>query len=137
MATATFLNEGMDQLTKQALGVTSAPAPKIRLFTNNHTPAVGDALAAFTQCTLPGYADATITPSSWTGSSTGGTSTYTYPNVTFTFTANSGGTTIYGVVVYDATAGKGTYAFLLDTAYAVPAAGGSLTVALTWQDHQC
>lgn len=137
MATATFLTEGLDIITKNVLGQGISTIPKLRLFTNNHTPVATDTLATFTQCTLAGYADVGVAPLTWTGSSAGGVATYTYPTITFTFSAYAGGTTIYGAVLYDSTSGKALFAFLLDTPYAVPAGGGTLSVALTWTDHQC
>lgn len=137
MATATFLTEGLDIATKNLLGQAIAITPKLRLFTNNQQPGAADTLATYTQCVLAGYADAAITPANWMGSSAGGVATYAYPNLAFTFNAYAGGTTIYGGVYYDATSGKALFAFQLDTAYAVPAGGGTLNVAMTFQDHKC
>lgn len=137
MSTAVFLTEGLDIATKNLLGQAIAITPKLRLFTNNVQPTAADTLATYIQCILGGYADAVITPANWVGSSAGGVATYTYPNITFTFNAYAGGVTIYGGVYYDNTSGKGLFSFLLDTAYAVPAGGGTLTVAMTFQDHKC
>lgn len=137
MSTAVFFTEGLDTITKLLLGQAPAYTPKGRLFTNNHTPVAADVLATFTACVLTGYADATMTASGWTGSSSGGVATYSFPSITFNFAAYGGGTTIYGFIAYDNAGGKALWGFLLDTAYVVPVGGGSLTVALTFQDHAC
>ena len=137
MATATFLTEGLSDLTRLILGAAPSYSPFLRLFTNNHTPVAADVLATFIPCALSGYSDSGVNPASWTGSATSGVATYTYPNVTFTFAPYGGGTTIYGGIVYNSSDNKGIYAWLLDTPYAVPAGGGTLTIAITFQDHQC
>ena len=137
MATATFLTEGLSELTAVLLGNTLGIAPKLRLFSNNPTITAASTLSSFTANGLTGGADASIIPSSWSVSSSGGVASATYPTVTFTFAAYAGGTTIYGGVVYNSNSSKGYYAWLLDTAFAVPAGGGTLTIALAFSDHQC
>ena len=137
MSTAVFLTEGLDISTKNLLGQAIAITPKLRMFSNNVNPAASDTLGTYTANGLAGGADVAITPANWVGSSAGGVATYTYPNITFTFAAYAGGTTIYGGVYFDNTSGKALFAFTLDTPYAVPAAGGTLTVAMTFSDHKC
>lgn len=134
--TLTLLNDGADFIEQLFLNKKSPASWKVRLYTNNHAPAVTDSAAAFTECVLSGYALVTTTPASWTGSVSAGVATYNYPAITFTFSAYAGGTTIYGVFVAP---GDGTcwLAGLLDTAFAVPAAGGSVTVTLQDAKQQC
>lgn len=136
MATLTWLNGGVDHLLRLFLNKDSLHDVSIGLYTNNHTPAVSDGLGSYTLCTLTGYAAVDTTPSSWAGGPAAGVATYTYPAITFNFSAYAGGTTIYGVVLYD---GSGTAwaAALLDTPYAVPAGGGSLVITPALSTKQC
>lgn len=134
--TLTLLNDGADFQEQVKLNKKTPANWTVRLYTNNHMPAVTDHAAAFTECSLSGYGAVATTPASWTGSTAGGVADYTYPAITFTFSAYVGGTTIYGVFIAP---GDGTcwLAGLLDTPYAVPAGGGSLTVSLEDKQQQC
>lgn len=125
----TIVNNGVDEIIRNWLNKLAPGNFTVHLYTNNHTPAVTDTVANYTETTLSGYAAATLAPASWTGSSSAGTATYNYIALTFNFTAYGGGTTIYGVYI---TFSDGTLccAGLLDTAFAVPQAGGSLTLNL-------
>lgn len=106
----------------------------LKLYVNNHTPVVTDTAAAYTECTATGYAAVTLTGASWTGSTTGGVADYTYPAVTFTFTAGLG-QTIFGAYLVDQ-AGN-VEAGLLDTAFAIPAGGGTVTINLEEKQQAC
>lgn len=134
--TFTLLNDGADYLEQLFVNKASPANWKVRLYTNNHAPVVTDHASAFTECVLSGYALATTVAASWTGSTSAGVATYTYPTITFTFSPYAGGTTIYGAFVAD---GSGTcwLAALLDTPFAVPAGGGALTLDLTDVKQQC
>lgn len=136
MATWTLLDLGVQKLNERFLHTSSNADLVLRLYTNNHTPVQTDTHSAFTICTLSGYADATLTGASWTGSLSSHVWTANYPAVTFNFSAYGGGTTIYGALLEDGS--NNTYAAgLLDTPYVVPAAGGSLVINPTWQTEQC
>lgn len=132
---ATWLNTGIDYAAQVFLKKTAEQDLTVRLFTNNHTPVVTDTASAFTECALSGYANVTLTPASWSGSTTGGLATYTYPAITFTFNAYAGGTTIYGYYV-TIPGVTGVLAELFSTPYAVPSGGGTLTVNITYQDQK-
>jgi hypothetical protein len=132
---ATWLNDGLDESAKIWLGISAEPAHwTLRLYTNNHAPAVGDHFAAFTESVLAGYASVDLAPGDWTVTTTAGLSSATHAGITFSFSAYAGGTTIYGyVLTYGAT--TAVLAELLGTPYAVPAGGGSLTVTPTYQER--
>jgi hypothetical protein len=134
--TFTDLTQGVDFLTNVILNKTSAGNWTLRLYQNNHTPAVGDTNANYTETTLAGYSAHTFAPGDWSGSSTAGVSTYSTSAVTFTFSAYAGGTTIYGAYITDA-AGDVIAASLLDTTFAVPTGGGSITITPTVSVKQC
>jgi hypothetical protein len=127
---ATWLNTGIDYKTKVFLGITAFANLTVRLFTNNVTPAVTDTAASYTECALVSYAAVTLTPGSWSGSTSSGLSTYTYPTLTFNFAPYAGGVTIYGYFV-TVPGLVGVLADVLSTPYVVPAGGGSLTLDIT------
>jgi hypothetical protein len=66
------------------------------LYTNNHTPAPGDLLSAFTECTAAGYAQQSLPAGSWTITNEADDIVAVQPTVTFTPTA---GATIYGYFI--------------------------------------
>ena len=136
MATLLLLDLGVQKLNERFTHTVSNSDLVLRLYVNNHTPVQTDTHSAFTICTLSGYADATLTGSSWTGSLVSHQWQANYPTVTFTFSAYGGGTTIYGVLLEDGS--NNTYlAGLLDTPFAVPSAGGSLNVTPAYDTQQC
>jgi hypothetical protein len=85
----------------------------LRLFSNNHTPAVGDTEANYTEVAGGGYAAVSVTPASWTVA-VDDPSSVTYPTQTIVFTGTTTAPgTIYGYYVTDA-AGKALFAERLD-----------------------
>jgi hypothetical protein len=133
--TFTELTQGVDWREQVYLNKVANGNLTLRLYTNNHTPAVGDNNAAYTECALVGYAAVTLAPGSWTGSSAAGVATYNYIAVTFTFSAYAGGTTIWGAYLTNGVPDV-MLASLLDTAFTVPAAGGSVTITMTANSAQ-
>jgi len=127
---ALWFNAGIDYLAQVFLNMTAQQNLTLRLFTNNHTPVVTDTFATFTECALSGYAAFTFTAGTWSGSTAGGVSSYSYPAHNFTFDPYAGGTTIYGylVTIPGVTAVLGD---LLGTPYAVPAGGGIMQITPT------
>ncbi len=99
---ALWTNEGINHAALQFLGVDAFSTLTLRLFVNNHTPAVTDTNGDYTECTLAGYAGVALTPGTWTGGTAAGLADYDYPAITFTFSAYAGGTTIYGYYLKDA-----------------------------------
>jgi hypothetical protein len=132
----TLLDLGVQKMNERFTHKVANADLVLRLYTNNHTPAQSDTHSSYTICTLSGYADATLTGASWTGSLSSDVWTASYPAVTFTFSAYAGGTTIYGAVIEDGS--NNTYlAGLLDTPFAVPAGGGSLVLTPSYATKQC
>lgn len=73
----------------------------LRLFSNNHTPAVGDTLAAYTEITGGGYAAKTLAIASWVIVS-GNPTIASYASQDFAFTGVTGApATIYGYYITD------------------------------------
>jgi hypothetical protein len=128
---ATKMNNGLDPLNINILGGAAAGQWTLHLFTNVITPGVTNTVGSYTECALTGYAAVALTPGSWTGSTTGGVATYTYPAVTFTF--STGSVTIFG---YYITFQISATVYLLcaqnfASSYAVPSGGGGMVVNLT------
>jgi hypothetical protein len=134
--TFTWLNNGLDWVEQLKLNKTEPSNLTLHLYTNDYTPVVTDTAEDYTECELTGYDSITLTPDDWTGSTTDGLSTYTYPSQSWTFSSYAGGTTIYGAYLTNG-AGVAVAAALLDTAFAVPAAGGTLNLSLTDTNKQC
>jgi hypothetical protein len=135
-------NQAVDYLTRRQLGTftpTSLPYT-YGLYTTLYTPTLTDTIALYLgiECSLSGYAEVVVVASAWSGSTTGGVSSYLTPAYTYTFSAYGGGTTIYGLFQfgYDASGAKVlTGATLLDVPYIVPSVGGSWTFTPTWGDQ--
>ena len=132
---ATWLNTGIDYAAQVFLKKTAEVDLTTNLYVNNHTPGVTDTLASYTLCSLTGYSAFTHVPANWSGSTSAGLATYTYPTITFTFSPYAGGTTIYGYVV-SIPGSIGVLAELFSTPYIVPSGGGSLTVDVTYLDQK-
>lgn len=72
----------------------------IRLFENNHTPAVGDVLSTYTTATFPGYTDKTA--DNWVASTiVSGKATTTADAKTWTPSSASAGKVVYGYLLID------------------------------------
>lgn len=109
---------------------------KLGLYVNNHTPVAADTGAEYTECTLAGYAQITLTGATWSAPSfSSGVASSTYPDQTFTFSA--GGQTIYGLFLMDQGSTINAAA-LLDTPFTVPTGGGTVKItSLTAQTKNC
>ena len=132
---ALWTNAGIDEAAQLWLGNDVYDTLTLRLFVNNHTPTVTDTAGNYTECTLAGYAAVALTPGNWSGSTSAGLATYTYPALIFTFSAYAGGSTIYGYYLQDAD-GNVILADLLSPAFAVPAGGGSVAITPTYEDQK-
>jgi hypothetical protein len=128
-----FANTGVDYIAKCALNKASPSDFIVHLFTNNHTPAVTDSAANYTECALSGYASITLSAGTWSGGASGGVATYVYSALGYTFAAYAGGTTIFGAYV---TTVSGVFigAELISPSYAVPSGGGTLNYTPTYQE---
>lgn len=98
-------NHGEGDGLKAFLNHTAATDPILKLFKNNITPAETDTAATYTVADFTGYADITMTGSSWTvteGAPTNGA----YAQQTFTASAGSQNQPIYGYYVTRTTSGR-------------------------------
>lgn len=137
MSTLLLLNACVDR--EALLTLNGGPAAgdlECLLYVNNHTPALPDDNGDFTICSAGGYADVTLIGADWSGSTTAGVADYTYPAITFTFSDDGGGQTIYGVLIRDVV-GDASMAGLLGTPFEIPENGGTLVVNLEYVHQQC
>lgn len=99
-------NVGEVQLLKFALGVDASENQTLKLFASNTTPAEGDTAGTYTAATGGGYADKTLTKTSWSVANAGGTTTGEYAEQTYTFTGPlTTNPDIYGYFVISASGG--------------------------------
>lgn len=89
---------------KAFLNHTASENQKLDLYTGNVTPAETDTHSSYTAATGGGYAQASLTGSSWSVSA-GAPSSATYAQQTFTFTGAPSVGTMYGYFVTMASAG--------------------------------
>lgn len=96
-------NKGADLTAKKAGDLALAT---VHLFTNNHTPAPGDAVGAFTEATFTGYVAKAV--AGWTANDNnqdGSVGTTATTVLTWTGPADGSGQTVYGYYVLSAGAG--------------------------------
>ena len=74
-------------LLQFALGYATPGNQLLKLFTNNITPSDTDVAASYTVMSGQGYADITLTKSSWSVTSSAGVGTAVYGQQTWTFTS--------------------------------------------------
>lgn len=96
------LTAELDLVTGKALTVHWKTAV-VHVYQNNHTPAHGDVLGAYTEATWPGYASQALTPSTWPASSISAHVASAQYAATITFERSSTGTaqSAYGIYVTD------------------------------------
>lgn len=116
---------GEVKFLEAALGKTAAENLLLKLFVNDITPAEGDTAATYTVAAGGGYADKTLTTTSWGSAGTAaGVTSIAYAEQTFTFTgALTTNPTIYGYILVGATSGI-LYAAERAAASFTPAANG-------------
>jgi len=102
----------------------------MKLYQNNHTPVIGDAVGAYTEATFTGYAAATLTGASWTISGTNPASA-TYAQQSFSSTANQSAQTIYGYFVIRTTAADLICAELFATPIVIQFNGDTINITPT------
>lgn len=129
-------NQGESTALSIALGKTAVESLRLRLFTNNITPADTDVMSTYTEATGSGYANVLLTAANWTISGTTPTSA-AYPAITFAFTGALGN--VYGYYVTGETSNTVRWAERFATApFNVQAAGDQIIITLnhTLQDTQ-
>jgi len=118
---------GEVELLSRMLNLNSPDDVVLHLYTNDKTPAEGDVLGDYTESTATGYAAETLTGSSWSVSTTSGTTTGEYPQVTFTYEAAE--PDIYGYYVTNNAEDTLLWAERFsDGPYAIPSGGGSVKI---------
>jgi hypothetical protein len=117
---------GEAEALKRILNYSAADNLKLKLYTNNKTPAEADVVASYTESTGTGYTSITLTGSSWTVNA-GDPTIASYAQQTFTYTGAEAA--IYG---YYVTNNGGTVLMwselFSDGPYAIPAGGGTVKV---------
>ena len=98
-------NNGEGDALAAVVGKTAAENLQLRLYQNNITPAETDTAATYTVATFTGYADITLTASSWTVTE-GAPSEAAYPLQTFTSSADQTSQSIYGYYFTRVTSGR-------------------------------
>ena len=85
------------KLLNNLLNITPPTNTVLHLYSNNLTPGSNTVIGDVTQVTAGGYAQITLTSSSWTvATSGGGVTTASYPEQTFNITTSA---TIYGYYI--------------------------------------
>lgn len=115
----------------------STPTPYVGLFDQPLELDCATELSEFTFAAGTPYDPVILSPSAWdiVEDDVSCVVTASYPPVTWSFTAGTG--TIYGHYVYDPVNEECLWAGLWATPYAVPSAGGQVTVTLNLTDQQC
>lgn len=103
-------NEGEKLLLDAATGKVAAGDLKLKLYTNDYTPAHDDVVGDYTEMgSVQNYTEKTLAPASWnaatagTGSGTANANkaTATYGQQTFTADGTGGSQTVYGYFITD------------------------------------
>jgi len=96
-------NAAEDVMLQNILNKTAPQDGRLKLYTNNITPAETDTEASYTEAAGFGYADILFSPASWT-ITPGAPTSAAYPQQTYTFTGALGN--VYGYYVVQTTSGK-------------------------------
>lgn len=121
-------NEGEAVALNIFVGKSATENLRLRLFTNNVTPADSDVLATYTEAAGSGYANVLLTAASWVITE-GAPSTAAYPQVTFTFTGALGD--VYGYYLTGETSNKVRVAERFTAApFSITANGDNIKVTL-------
>lgn len=124
-----IVSTGAQLMLQELVGV-PVTTSKVRahLYTNSHTPVVGDTPADYTEPTDGSYASVLLAYGTWVISATvlGGQAVYT--GITFNFSA---GATIEGYYLTDAGSTVLISAERFGSPQPIPSGGGSLTVNVT------
>jgi|SRR6056297_2402172 len=118
---------GEVELLSRALNLNTPDDVVLHLYTNDKTPAEGDVAGDYTESTGAGYSAQTLTGASWSVTTTTGTTTGEYPQVTYTYTAAE--PNIYGYYVTNSAGSTLLWAERFsDGPYAIPSGGGSVKI---------
>jgi hypothetical protein len=109
-------------LLKRALNLNKY---RLKLFTNDYTPTESDTTSDYTEASVTGYSDLTLTIGAWNIATIGATSWATYAEQTFNL---SGAVTVYGYHVTDLSGATLIWAERATSAFAFTASGGEMKV---------
>jgi len=96
-------NVGEVQLLSVALNKAAVENQKLKLYTNDKSPAEGDVAGDYTEAAGSGYAEKAIAGANWTVANAGGVTTAEYAEQEFTFSGALGN--VYGYFIVGATSG--------------------------------
>jgi hypothetical protein len=99
-----LLNQGEVVMLEAFVNKTAPQNLRLKLFTNNVTPAEGDTEATYTEAAGNGYADVLLTGSTWGAAAAGAPSSIAYAQQTYTFTGALGN--VYGYYLTQTTSAK-------------------------------
>lgn len=116
---------GDTEALKRILNDATPDNLKLKLYTNNKTPAKADTVANYTESTATGYAAKTLTGTDWTYASNAGVTTASFAAQTFTYTAAE---TVYGYYVTNNAGTTLMWAELFSSVFNIPSGGGSITI---------
>jgi hypothetical protein len=100
-----LVNQGETIALEALVNKTAPQSLVLKLFKNNHVPVEADTEANFTEADFTGYASIALTPATW-ATTAGAPSDVTYPQQTFTSTADSQNQPIYGYFIIQGVSGK-------------------------------
>ena len=100
-----LVNQGEVIMLEAAVNKLAGQNLVLRLFKNNYTPVEADTEAAYTEADFTGYAAITLAGATW-ATTVGAPSDVTYPEQTFTSSANQAAQSIYGYYLTQVTSGK-------------------------------
>jgi hypothetical protein len=100
-----LVNQG-ETISLEALVNKTAPQTLVlKLFKSNTTPAEADTEGSYTEATFTGYGSISLTGANWV-TTAGAPSDVTYPEQTFTSSANQSPELVYGYILVQTTSGK-------------------------------
>ncbi len=135
--TITVSNSGEKLLLDAAVGKVAAGNLKLKLFTNDVTPAHDSVAGTFTEMgAVQGYTEKTLTTTGWnagtagtgTGTSLSNKAAITYPQQQWTFDGTGGTVTVYGYFITDAAGTTLLGAERFATAQTVSASGDIIKI---------
>ena len=126
-------NEGEVSLLQKMLNQNQTNTLLLKLFANNYTPSYASTLGDLVEVTTTGYTNNTVTNSNWTVSTPTATdyAQAGYPELSFTFSASSAQSLVYGYYVTDTLGNLLWLERFTNAPFTVPAAGGNIGIILT------
>lgn len=129
-------DDGISDVNALLVAAMVAAGYQVGLFTNNHTPAVGDNLGSYTEGAFGGYARQALASPTNTGTS-GNINLETFAQVTFTPSGTGLPVTVYGYFVVNNGASRLTGAELFAVPIVISIVGQNISVTpkLSYQDR--